>query len=91
MWGVAALAVKAYAYWRDGRRLASHGELWEYKSRVAEEVGEWVLHAWSEAVHMHVCFYEGWCRPEDVEAALKAVERLVKAVAERIAPSGQRA
>ena len=27
VWGTAALAVKAFAYWRDGVRLASHGEL----------------------------------------------------------------
>ncbi len=27
IWGTAALAVKAFAYWRDSVRLASHGEL----------------------------------------------------------------
>lgn len=31
LWGAAALAVKAYAAWREGRRLASHVELWEFK------------------------------------------------------------
>ncbi len=31
VWGAAALAVKAYAKWREGRRLVSHGELWEYR------------------------------------------------------------
>ena len=29
VWGSAALAVKAYAYWKEGKRLSSHGELWE--------------------------------------------------------------
>jgi len=41
VWGAAALAVKAYALWREGRRLAGHRELWEYKSIVADEVGGW--------------------------------------------------
>ncbi len=27
LWSTAALAVKAYASWREGRRLSSHGEL----------------------------------------------------------------
>ncbi|MGC9131762.1 MAG: PaREP1 family protein, partial [Pyrobaculum sp.] len=39
IWGAAALAVKAYAYWRDGARLASHGELWRYKDKIAAELG----------------------------------------------------
>jgi HEPN domain-containing protein len=42
IWGAAALAVKAYAEWRKGRRLSSHGELWEYKRIMEREVGEWV-------------------------------------------------
>ncbi len=42
LWGAAVLAVKAYAYWREGKRLASHGELWEWKRRLEEELGEWV-------------------------------------------------
>lgn len=30
-WGAVALAIKAYAAWyKDKKRLASHGELWEY-------------------------------------------------------------
>jgi len=85
VWGAAALAVKAYALWREGRRLASHRELWEYKSVVAGEVGGWVKESWFAASSMHTCFYEGWCDRGDVEAALRAVERLVEAVAERVA------
>jgi len=27
---------------------------------------------------MHICFYEGWCTAEDVEEALKRIEKLVK-------------
>ena len=60
-WGAAALAVKAYAALRDGRRLASHRELWEYSKRLMRELGDWVGDAWAHAASMHVCFYEGWC------------------------------
>jgi len=79
-WGAAALAVKAYASWRDGRRLSSHGELWEYKRIMARELGSWVSDAWYAAQSMHVCFYEGWCTREDVEEALARIERLVREV-----------
>ena len=80
LWGAAALAVKAYAYWRDGRRLASHGELWEYKRVLARKLGRWVHNSWANATEMHVCFYEGWCAREDIENALEPVEKLVKEV-----------
>ena len=55
-WGAAALAVKAYAAWRDGRRLASHRELWEHSKRLMKELGDWVGDAWAHAASMHVCF-----------------------------------
>ena len=80
VWGAAALAVKVYAYWRGGERLSSYGELWAYSLEVAGELGEWVKDAWSSAVHMRVCFYEGWCAREHVEAALERVERFVEEV-----------
>ena len=84
VWGAAALAVKAYAEWREGRRLASHGELWEYKRRMESELGGWVFDAWSAAQSMHVCFYEGWCAGGDVREALVRVRRLVSEVEKRI-------
>ena len=87
LWGASALAVKAYAYWRDGKRLASHGELWEYKRRMEGELGAWVYEAWAVAQSMHVCFYEGWCARGDVEGAVKHVEKLVREVASRIKSS----
>ncbi len=80
VWGAAALAVKAYAAWREGRRLSSHSELWEYKRVLEGELGGWVSDAWAQATAMHVCFYEGWCTSEDVEEALARVERLVQGV-----------
>ena len=80
LWGAAALAVKAYAAWREGRRLTSHGELWEYKRRLEDELGEWVSDAWNAGNTMHICFYEGWCAARDVENAMKRVLRLVEEV-----------
>ena len=81
LWGAAALAVKAYAYLREGKRLTSHGELWEWKRRLEDELGEWVSDAWYAANTMHVCFYEGWCKEKDVATARKRIEKLVKEVA----------
>ncbi len=80
LWGAAALAVKAYAYWREGRRLTSHGELWEWKRRLEGELGEWVSDAWAQANTMHICFYEGWCNSEDVRKAYERVKKLVEDV-----------
>ena len=81
IWDAAALTVKPYAYWREGKRLTSHGELWEYKRRLEEELGEWVHDSWASATEMHVCFYEGWCTEKDIENAHKRVEKLIKGVA----------
>ncbi|BEP18346.1 hypothetical protein PYJP_16980 [Pyrofollis japonicus] len=51
--------MKAYALWREGRRLASHRELWEYKDCVAEELGAWVRFVFQRAAGLHTCcFYE---------------------------------
>ncbi len=85
VWGAAALAIKAYALWKEGRRLTSHSELWKYKSIIASELGKWVRVAFQQADSMHTCFYEGWCDEADVEETLKAVEKLVKAVSEKTA------
>ncbi len=84
LWGAAALAVKAYAYWREGRRLSSHRELWEYMRAMTKDIGPWVREAWMYATSMHVCFYEGWCTEEDVRDALEKIRRLVEEVAERM-------
>jgi len=42
VWSAVALAVKAYALWREGKRLSSHSELWGYKRKLKEELGGWV-------------------------------------------------
>ncbi len=74
LWSAAALAVKAYAAWRDGKRLSSYRELWEYKRKLEEELGEWVHDAWMNATSMHVCFYEDWCAERDISMAYRRVE-----------------
>ena len=84
LWGAAALTVKAYAYWKEGKRLTSHGELWEWKRRLEDELGEWVHDSWASATEMHVCFYEKWCAGKDVVTAKKRIEKLVKEVASLI-------
>ncbi|MEM3996480.1 MAG: PaREP1 family protein [Pyrobaculum sp.] len=80
VWGSVALAVKAYAYWREGLRLSSHGELWRYKDVLARELGDWVRDAWMHATAMYVNFYEGWATREDVEKALVLAKKFVEAV-----------
>jgi len=84
IWGTATLAAKAYAWWRENKRLTSHRELWEYSKKVADELGEWVSHAWNEANAMHICFYEGWCLRGHVEAALRQIERLVREIEAKV-------
>lgn len=65
----------------EGKRLTSHEELWEWKRRLEDELGEWVSDAWAQASAMHICFYEGWCKEKDIATARKRVEKLVKEVA----------
>lgn len=79
-WGTAAIAIKACASWREGRRLSSHRELWGYEETMVRELGEWVVDAWYAGQSMYVCFYEGLCGKERVEDALKRIERLVSKV-----------
>ena len=78
MWGAAALAVKALAYERERRRLASHRELWEYIDKLVKETGDEGLgDLWRTATAMHVNFYEGWAPRGEVERSLKRVEALL--------------
>ena len=84
LWGAAALAIKAYASWRDGKRLTSHSELWMYKNKAKRELGKWVSDAWAQANTMHTCFYGGWCSEEYIRDALERVKKLVRKVKARI-------
>ncbi len=84
IWGAVALSVKAYALWRDGRRLSSHRELWEYKDVIAQELGGWVREVFREASTLHICFYEGWCTRQDVVDVLGKVRKLVSTIMDKI-------
>lgn len=84
LWGAVALAIKAYAWWREGRRLTSHGELWKYVDNMAREIGDWVRDAFHAGHAMHTCFYEGWCTEESVKASMNRIEKLVKEVENRV-------
>ena len=84
IWGACALAIKAHALARRSRRLESHRDLWLYKNEVARELGEWVRSAFLKADSMHKNFYEGLATREDVEDALREVERLVSAIAKSV-------
>ena len=84
IWGAAALAVKAHAYAKEGRRLASRKELWDYEKELARKLGKWVDDAWYRANGMHVNFYEGWASKEHVEDSLKHVQKLVRAIAKEL-------
>ena len=78
LWGSAALAVKAVAHAREGRRLTSHSELWEYVSKLVKETGDETLGSlWRTALSMHINFYEGWAPREEVERALKSIANLL--------------
>ncbi len=88
LWSAAALAVKAYASWREGKRLTSHGELWDYTLVLRRELGKWVTRVWGVANSMHTCFNEGWCKEEHVQDALEDVGKLVKNIEEKMRRAG---
>lgn len=64
--------------------MTGHGDLWEYKNRVAKELGNWVRGVFREANSLHTCFYEAWCTREDVEDVLGKVGKLVGEVEARV-------
>ncbi|BEP17838.1 hypothetical protein PYJP_11900 [Pyrofollis japonicus] len=80
LWDAVSLAVKAYAYGVDGKQIESDEELWEYKNRVAEKLGEEVLDIFQRAAGLHQCAGERICTPEDVVAAAQAAEKLMELV-----------
>ena len=81
IWGSCALAIKAHALAKTGKRLLSYAELWIYKNEVAKELGDWVRIVFKVADSIHKNFYEGLATREDVEDSIKEVEKLVKAIA----------
>ena len=74
----AALVVKAVALAREGRRLASHGELWRFVGELARREGDPdIRRFWHAATSMHVNFYEGWADEGLVRGALEDVRELL--------------
>jgi HEPN domain-containing protein len=86
-WGAAALALKGLAYQRDAVRLVSHGELWQYVSKLEEEFQDKELsRLWRSASSMHVNFYEGWADKRHVEGAIEDVEKLLEKLKKLLTP-----
>lgn len=86
-WGAVALALKSLAYKREGLRLTSHGELWEYVSKLAEETGDKELgRLWRSANSMHTNFYEGWADKRHVEEAIEDAENFIRKLEKLIQP-----
>ena len=78
IWGAAASCIKAAAIKKVGKRLTSHGELWEFVSKLIDETGDQELGLlWRTAISMHVNFYENWAPPEEVVRALEHVKKFV--------------
>ena len=79
IWGAAALAVKALALERDGRRLKRYRELWQYVADLSRQLGNGQLRRlWQVANSMHANFYEGWATAEYVRDALGDVRAFVE-------------
>jgi len=84
--GVAALALKGLAYQRDAVRLVSHGELWQYASKLEEEFQDKELsRLWRSASPLHVNFYEGWADKRHVEG-VEGVEKLLEKLKKLLTP-----
>ncbi|MEM2122144.1 MAG: PaREP1 family protein [Candidatus Bathyarchaeia archaeon] len=81
VWGAYALSIKAYASFKEGKRLESHGELWIYKNKVAEELGGYVKTTLRQADSMHKNFYENLATREDVEDVAGEVAKLISDIA----------
>ena len=84
IWSTCALAIKAHALARKGKRIESHAELWIYKNEVAKEISSWIRAVFRQADSMHKNFYEGFATREDVEDTLKEVEKLVNAIVQAL-------
>ena len=80
IWGACALAIKAYVLARYSKRVESHRELWIYKDKVAEELGNWIRITFKLANSMHTNFYENLATRKDVEDVLNEVEKLVNTI-----------
>jgi len=84
LWDAVSLAVKAYIYATEGKRIESDNELWALKNRLADKLGEIVYDVFQRAAGLHQCAVEKTCTQEDIEAGTAAVEQLVQKVKETL-------
>ena len=84
LWVAASLSVRAFSEWREGRRLHTHGDLWNYAGRLVVELGEWAHESWTMAEAMHVCHYTSLCPQENLDAIVRSVGRLVEEIGRMI-------
>ncbi len=76
-----ALALKNLSYKRESSRLSSHGELWEYVSKLVEETHDEELgRLWRSVSSMHVNFYGGWDTEKHVKGAIEDAESFIEKV-----------
>lgn len=80
LWDAVSLAVKAYVYATEGKRIESDEELWSLKNHLAEKLGDIVLDVFQRAAGLHQCATEKTCTREDVEAVADATEQLIEQV-----------
>ena len=77
-WGAATEILKAMAA-KEGKELRSHARLWDYVSALRRRYGdEEISTLWHKASSLHMNFYENWMPLDEVELAVKGVERFVK-------------
>ena len=80
LWDAVSLAVKAYIYATEGKRIESDEELWSLKNHLAAKLGDIVLDVFQRAAGLHQCATEKTCTKEDVEAVVSAAEQLIEQV-----------
>jgi len=81
IWGAAASIVKAAALVLLRKRLSSHGEMWEFVSKLADKYNDNELrHLWRTAISMHINFYENWAPPEEVKKSLDDIKKFAEKI-----------
>ncbi|MCE4624908.1 MAG: PaREP1 family protein [Desulfurococcales archaeon] len=80
LWVAASLSIRAFSEWKEGRRLHTHGDLWNYAGRLVVELGEWAHESWTMAEAMHVCYYTSLCPSGNLGEVARRVARLVEEI-----------
>ena len=80
IWHACALAIRAYANHRDGRKLGSRDDLWNYIETIKRDLGNWAYDAWLSGLSMKMNFDDGWASKSQVEDAFNQVKKLVEEI-----------